>query len=690
MTPATTVDHPGEADEAPAEPVEPAPVPVDGAPREESQVPIAPLELSDIDERRRDSLAGRLRALRERPPAKPAPVADPAAAEREEPAPAEPEGPRAPDPNAGRGASLRDRLSALGAAAGGGGRRIADAWDGVPAIARRRIAAVLIVAAVAAIVLFVVVPAAPCGAPGGDSCPPEDDAVELVPDDALAYAHADIDPESDQYGEASEFGERLPLLSRLAVSSLSAELARTDFEAEVRPWAGGEVAIAIMPGARRLDRVLLVEAADQEKARAFADDVLGPRPSTSDVGGTEVSTGSRGLAAAIVDGFLALGDEDAVRELVDPEGGTLADSDEVDEVLDELPDERLAYAYLSGEGARALFADPALSQFAAFVDPGASSGVGVALSVSDDVLALEARSVLDPERAEASPGFFSALPPFEPELPADVGSEALAYLGLGDPGTSVEALLDLAAADAPDLLRAANRFERDLGRDAGVRVRDEILPLLGSEAALSVQPRKAEVETVTPGTLEPSGVPYVSLIADGVNAERASAALADLQAPVAEALAASGRARVPGFETARIAGVDAQSLLVDPDVNLTYAVFDDRLVIATSPIGIEQARAESAGLDSAPAYERVSDDLPERVSAIAYLDLRGLVALGEEIGLATDPGYAGFADDARALEAAIVSVSREDGAIRTDARLSVGEPQLPPPPVGETAPPDGG
>jgi hypothetical protein len=314
----------------------------------------------------------------------------------------------------------------------------------------------------------------------------------------------------------------------------------------------------------------------------------------------------------------------------------------------------------------------------------------VALSVSDDVLALEARSVLDPERADASPGFFSALPAFEPELPADVGSEALAYLGLGDPGTSVEALLDLAAADAPDLLRAADRFERDLGRDAGVRVRDEILPLLGSEAALSIQPRSAEGEAVTPGTLEPSGVPYVSLIADGVNAERASAALADLQTPVAEALAASGRARVPGFETARIAGVDAQSLLVDPDVNLTYAVFDDRLVIATSPIGIEQARSESAGLDSAPAYERVSDDLPERVSAIAYLDLRGLVALGEEIGLATDPGYAGFADDARALEAAIVSVSREDGAIRTDARLSVGEPQLPPPPVGGTAPPDGG
>ena len=507
--------------------------------RTDAPAPIAPLTLGNIDERRRESVAGRLRSLRER--ASRAPVAEPDRA-------AQGEAPE-PEPRRQRFDSARERLSAAGggatAAVAGLGKRVADGWRGVPAIARRRIAAALIVAALVAVVLLVVVPAAPCEAPGGDACPPSDDAIELVPDDALAYAHADIDAESDQYGEASAFGARIPLLSRLAISGLSSELARTDFEADIRPWAGGEVAIAVLPGPRRLQRVLLVEAADADGARSFADGILGPRAASAKVGGTELSTGARGLAAGIVDGFLALGEEDAVRDLIEagPEGSSLGDSDAVEEVLDELPDERLAYAYLSGEGARALFADPALSQFAAFVDPGASAGVGVALSVSDDVLSLESRSVLDPERSQASPGFFSALPPFEPELPADVGSEALAYLGLGEPGTSIDALLGQAAADAPDLLTAAERFERDLSRDSGVDVREEILPLLGSEVAISLQPRSAEGEAVAPGTLAPSGVPYVSLIADGVDAERAARALAGLQTPVAKALAASGAPR---------------------------------------------------------------------------------------------------------------------------------------------------
>ena len=111
-------------------------------------------------------------------------------------------------------------------------------------------------------------------------------------------------------------------------------------------------------------------------------------------------------------------------------------------------------------------------------------------------------------------------------------------------------------------------------------------------------------------------MPYVSLIADGVDAERAARALAGLQTPVAKALAASGGARVPAFETARVAGVDAQSLLVNPDVNLTYAVFDDRLVIATDPLGVEQARAEGDGLDGVRvASSAVGDGLPEEVSA---------------------------------------------------------------------------
>ncbi|HET6831356.1 MAG TPA: hypothetical protein VFH44_08415, partial [Solirubrobacterales bacterium] len=93
--------------------------------------------------------------------------------------------------------------------------RVGDSWRRLPVIARHRIAAVAIVAAAAALIWFVLIPGAPCGLPGGDACPPGDDAIALVPADALAYAHLDVDPESEQYAAAADIAGRVPLLSRL-------------------------------------------------------------------------------------------------------------------------------------------------------------------------------------------------------------------------------------------------------------------------------------------------------------------------------------------------------------------------------------------------------------------------------------------------------------------------------------------
>ena len=60
-------------------------------------------------------------------------------------------------------------------------------------------------------------------------------------------------------------------------------------------------------------------------------------------------------------------------------------------------------------------------------------------------------------------------------------------------------------------------------------------------------------------------------------------------------------------------------------------------MIATNPLGVEQARAEGERAGGAETFQGVTDGLPEEVSLLAYLDLRGLLSLGEEIGLATDP-----------------------------------------------------
>jgi len=575
-------------------------------------------------------------------------------------------------------ALLRDAASAVGNA----GTGIAHRWGELPRIARQRIAAGAIVLALVALVVWVLLPAAPCGAPGGDSCPAEDHAIALVPDDALAYAHVDVGSDGELEA-ASDYAERLPLLSGLllgAVSGVAGE--RVDFATQVEPWAGDEAAIAVLPQLPSFASVTMIEADDAGAAEDFAASVIGSAE-TEDVGGVPVQVGERGSAAALLDGFLLVGDEAGVRRMVEGDDlGSLATA-AVAAGIDELPADRFAYAYLSGDGARALLGrDRQLAPLDTFVNSGASSAVFAALSFEGGLASLTIRSEQDPELASREPTFFSALPQFNPALDADVGPDALAYLGLGDPARSVDSLLNRAETSAPALVEAFDRASEDLSAKGGGSIVDDVLPLLGSEAALSVEPVAAEGDAPTPGVLAPSGVPYVSLLADGVDSKAAAQTLADLQKPLTQALAPDGgetAGQVAVFEPLQIAGIEAQSLNVSANVELTYATYDDRLVVATKPIGIAQARDGGDGLADSADYRGVTSGMPADVSMLTYLDLRDLLSLGEQVGLAADPAYARLAPDLRSLQAAALAVDDTGEEIRTDLNVSLGEAPQPDP-----------
>lgn len=568
----------------------------------------------------------------------------------------------------------RDRIAAAGTA-------VAHRWGELPQIARQRIAAGAIVLGLVVLVVWILIPAAPCGAPGGDSCPAEDSAISLVPDDALAYAHVDIDPDSEELAAASDYGKRLPLLGGLLLGSISDIAGKAvDFRSQVGPWAGDEAAVAVLPQLPDSATVTMIEAEDVDAARDFATGLIGST-STEDVGGLDFTVGRAGQVFAFVDGYLLIGDETGVRAMIEGDETSLRTAAAA-AGLDDLPDERFAYAYLSGEGARTIFGRrSALSSLDTFVNSSASSAVTAAIGFEGGLASLTIRSEQDPSIPGAQPAFFSALPQFGPELDADVGPDALAYLGLGDPSSSVESLLDRAKSTAPALVQAYNRASADLEKAGdGVSITDDLLPLLGTEAALSIEPVAGETAVETPGVLAPQGVPYVSLIADGVDSKAAAEDLADLQKPLEEALVPKGgeaAGQVAVFEPLQIAGIEAQSLNVSPNVELTYATYDDRLVVATKPIGIAQARDGGDGLADSTDYRGVTSGMPGDVSALVYLDLRDLLALGEQVGLAADPAYARLAPDLRTLQAAAVSVDDTGDAVRTDINVSLGEPPEP-------------
>jgi hypothetical protein len=166
-------------------------------------------------------------------------------------------------------------------------------------------------------------------------------------------------------------------------------------------------------------------------------------------------------------------------------------------------------------------------------------------------------------------------------------------------------------------------------------------------------------------------VPYLGFVADGVDEEEARKALADLQVPIADALNPDESGQAPVFEGEDIEGVQARSLRISPVVNLTYALFDDKLVVATDPAGVKQVKSGDDSLSGSDGFKRATDGFPDELAAILYLNVGDLIALAEQQGLGEDPAYALFAEDVRKLEGLGLAVTRDDSGIGTELRLTV-------------------
>jgi hypothetical protein len=560
--------------------------------------------------------------------------------------------------------------------------RIAQGWRSLPIYARRRLVALGLAAALVVAVLSLAVPNLPCGFPGGDRCPPAEDAAQVVPADSLAYLHLNVDPDTEQFRAASGIADQVPLFTEQIVDRALEGLpglpsSAAGFAREVDPWFGGEIAVAVLPGGRPSgDDVVALEVGDEQGATRYAAGLATGRTSTESYRGFEISVDERGLATAQVGGFLVIGSRSGVRALIEtgsgaPDAPPLASDPTADEVRDQLPDDRFADAYVSSTGAARLISgrSDVLSALAPFVSPGTTRGAAASLSASGDSLELSIRSTLDPEREKASPSFFAAFPRFDPQLPQRLSSDALAYLGIGAPSATVKALLAQAAEQAPGIAKSFTDLADRMKEQGAVDLEDDLLSSLGDEAALAVEPGGAS-SNVAGGV----GVPYLQFIARGVDEGATREALAALEDPLADAISPGGEGQAPVFGEQNIDGVQVQSLQISPAINLAYGVFDGLAVIATDPAGVAQVASGAGGLEGTDAYEQATDGFDEQSSLIAFFDLRELLAEGFSIGLGQVPAFNTFADDLRHLEALGVQVEASDDSISTDARLVLGEP----------------
>ena len=183
----------------------------------------------------------------------------------------------------------------------------------------------------------------------------------------------------------------------------------------------------------------------------------------------------------------------------------------------------------------------------------------------------------------------------------------------------------------------------------------ELLPALSGQAALVAEPT--------------DGVPFASLIIDGVDEDQAAQGLAQLQRPLLRALG-SGQGRVPRFEETEVDGVPVRSVQASASVNLSYAVFDDKLVISTDPEGIAQVR-QGGGLDESQPFELATDDLPDEVSALVFQNLDELFGQVTRTDLVEDPFFANLSVLFENTTSVALAVNGDDEQIRSELFLTI-------------------
>jgi hypothetical protein len=279
---------------------------------------------------------------------------------------------------------------------------------------------------------------------------------------------------------------------------------------------------------------------------------------------------------------------------------------------------------------------------------------------SDGGIEVDVRSELDEARAKAAPGFFAAFPSFDPSLTASLPADSLGYAGMADPGKTLVSLIGQASAEQPGLAAGVASLVRRVRQLGKVDLEKDLLPSLGTEAAFALEPAPAR-----------SGVPYLEFLSSGIDAGRASLALASLQRPIVAALKpATGQ--TPTFSERKVGDVTAHSVQLSPTVDLTYAIAGSILLVATDPAAVKQLAGEGGGLAGDGAFRAATEGLASQVSLLAYLNLSSLLTVGERAGLAQDPAYATFAGELHKLSALGVAVRQSSGEIATDLRLIVG------------------
>ena len=504
----------------------------------------------------------------------------------------------------------------------------------------RRFAAVVLVASLVAL------PAC------GDKTDETARAAGITPPTALGFVSLNLDPSIEQKRNLLGIVRRFPDASERvrgefdeARDGLIADLleeAGLDFERDVEPWLGNEVAVAVLPPGDSGEPVVvaMVETGDEAKAKAAIDKAA----ASDDFEG----------AYQVVDDFVVITEDDddaaeqaALAQIAGQAGkddGGLAESKAFTDVVDELAGDRLFLAWVDVEDSLAVAEDiggPSAEMFRRFTD-GAPT-LAVDLHAESAALVLQSVSAATGDGNGGRPELTRALP---------AGTlAALTVFNLGNGVTDTIGAITGASADSD--------FLAELEEETGIDLEADILSWM-----------RGEVVVVAGAVPEGGSFPDSALVVEPSDPARAEAGVAKIR----EALAEQGFE----LEEREVAGVTA---FVAPEpftdrVQPAMTLSADRFVLASNPEYLEQLLdAGMAKLGDTDAYSSVlaegsGDDTT--MQFVALLDpIREAI---ERLVLTDDEDRSSYEQDVKPnLEplAAFGIVARQDGDVnRVELRLT--------------------
>jgi hypothetical protein len=521
-------------------------------------------------------------------------------------------------------------------------RRLRSAIRSRVTLPRLALAAVLVAAVVAASALL----------DGKERGAPADHAVRLVPASAVLYVHGNVDTSSTQWKRGSALLRRFPPLIRLRnqlLRGLTARGAALDLEREVGPWLGDEAALALIPDQRGNARsLILLEVSDRELARSFLARAVGRERVSSYRGRRLRSYG--GLATTFLGGFLAIGQAQNVREAIDVldrRSPSLASDAIFRRTRAAIPDrDRLLYAFAPRLGVRRVL-EPRTDlagRLGRLVDEPDLEGVALVLRVEKS-----GARILS---ATARRGSAAAIDrPFAPDLVDVVSEDAIAFADMHGADRIFSAITAFAGGSSLPLPPALRELRSYFGGRGGRSFVRRLGPVLEKEAALFVSRSAA--------------VPVVTLVVDGIGESEADQLLARLQPALTSLLSRpSAAGQVPTFQPQRVGGVNAATLRISPALELTYAIFGGRAVVATSPGGILRVKTAHSHVRDNPLFAPGMRDDLDRVTSVLFFDLEQLLALGQQAGLGASPGFESLQSELAPVKA-VSAITRLEGDTKT-------------------------